>query len=178
MKTGNTAMSDCCSTQSPAETTLAETAKAGTNTCPECGQPGKSAETKTLKHTVQPWHLERVNKPGFLFCRSANCEVVYFHPDGDCLRKPDVRVRVGLKETEDPVPICYCFGFTEAMVVEEIRDTGKCTIPLRITAEVKAGNCACEIRNPQGSCCLGNVQAAVKRVIKEADAKAQASGSR
>jgi hypothetical protein len=166
MKTGNTAMSDCCSTKSPAETTLAEAAKSGTNNCPECGQPGKSVETKTLKHTVQPWHLELVNKPGFLFCRSANCEVVYFHPDGDRLRKPDVRVRVGLKETEDPVPICYCFGFTEAMAVEEIRATGISTIPQRITAEVKAGNCACEIRNPQGSCCLGNVNAAVKRVMK------------
>ncbi len=94
------------------------------------------------------------------------------------LRKPDVRVRVGLKETEDPVPICYCFGFTEAMAVEEIRATGISTIPQRITAEVKAGNCACEIRNPQGSCCLGNVNAAVKRVMKEAEAKAQASGPR
>lgn len=159
-------MSDCCPTESPAEKTVAETATAGTNHCPECGQPGKAVEAKTLKQMVQPWHLELVNKPGFLFCRSADCDVVYFHPDGDRLRKPDVRVRVGLKETQDPVPICYCFGFTEAMVHEEIRATGKCTIPQRITAEVKAGNCACEIRNPQGSCCLGNVTAAVKRVMK------------
>lgn len=117
---------------------------------------------------VQPWHLELVNKPGFLFCRSKDCDVVYFQPDGDCLRKSDVRGRVGLKETENPVPICYCFGFTEAMVVEEIRNTGKCTIPQRNTAEVKAGNCACEIRNPQGSCCLGNVTAAVKQATKAA----------
>lgn len=105
-------------------------------------------------------------KPGVLFCRSGDCNVVYFHPEGDCLHKPDVRVRVGLKETADPVPLCYCFGFTLAMVHEEIRATGKCTIPQRITAEVKAGHCACEIRNPQGSCCLGNVNAAVKRAMK------------
>jgi hypothetical protein len=51
--------------------------------------------------------------------------------------------------------------------VEEIRATGKCTIPQRITAEIKAGNCACEIRNPQGFCCLGNVNAAVKRAMSE-----------
>ncbi len=114
---------------------------------------------------------KRVHKPGFLFCRSADCDVVYFHPDGDSLRKPDVRVRVGLKETEDPVSICYCFGFTEAMAVEEIRATGKCTNSQRITAEVKAGNCACEIRNPQGSCCLGNVNAAVKRAAKVVSAE-------
>ena len=128
--------------------------------------PRQGRRNETLKQMVQPQHLELASKPGFLFCRTADCDVVYFHPDGDCLRKPDVRVRVGLKETEDPVPVCYCFGFTEAMAVEEIRATGKCSIPRRITAEVKAGNCACEIRNPQGSCCLGNVNAAVKRVMR------------
>src|SRR5712692_1676022 len=164
-------MSACCSIKSPGENQLAGTAKAGANQCPACGQPGRSVETKTLKQMVQPWRLELVSKPGFFFCRSADCEVVYFHPDGDRLRKPDVRVRVGLKETEDPVPICYCFGFTEAMAVEEIRATGKCTIPQRITAEVKAGNCACEIRNPQGACCLGNVNAAVKKAMKLVEAE-------
>lgn len=153
---------------------MVETAKAGTHPCPECDQPGKSVETKTLKHTVQSWHLERVNKPGFLFCRSGDCNVVYFHPEGDCLRKPDVRVRVGLKETADPVPICYCFGFTEAMAFEEVRATGTCTIPQRITAEVRAGNCACEIRNPQGSCCLGNVTIALKRAMKAVSVKTPA----
>lgn len=160
-------MSDCCSIKSPVEVSLNTAAQAGAS-CPKCGQPGKLVETKTLKHTVQPCHLERVNQPGFLFCRSADCSVVYFHPDGRCLRKPDVRPRVGLKETQDPVPLCYCFGFTEAMAVEEIRVTGKCTIPQRITAEVKAGNCACEIRNPQGSCCLGNVTTAVKKALERA----------
>lgn len=158
-------MSDCCSIKSAGEISSATAAQAVVP-CPKCGQPGKLVETKTLKHMVQPRHFERVNRPGFRFCRSADCDVVYFHPDGECFHKSDVRVRVGLKETADPVPLCYCFGFTEAMAVEEIRATGKCTIPQRITAEVKAGNCACEIRNPQGSCCLGNVTAAVKKALE------------
>lgn len=154
----NTAPDSCCSSGSrPAAEERIR--------CPQCGQPGKAVETKTLKQMVQPQHLELANKPGFLFCRTADCNVIYFRADGDCLRKPDVRVRVGSKETEDPVPLCYCFGFTEAMVREEIRTTGKCIIPQHIAAEVKAGNCACEIRNPQGSCCLGNVTAAVKKAL-------------
>jgi hypothetical protein len=161
-------MSECCSNKSAVGEFVAETAGAGAHPCPECGRPGKSVETKTLKQMVQPWHLELVNKPGFLFCRSADCDAIYFHPDGDCLRKADVRVRVGLKETADPVPLCYCFGFTDAMVWEELRATGKCTIPQRITAEVKAGHCACEIRNPQGSCCLGNTTAAINRAMGRA----------
>jgi hypothetical protein len=87
------------------------------------------------------------------------------------LRKADVRVRVGLKETEDPVPVCYCFGFTEKMIFDEVRATGKSTVPQRITTEIKASHCACEIRNPQGSCCLGNVTAAIKRAMERTAAK-------
>jgi hypothetical protein len=114
---------------------------------------------------IKPEFLEMVTKPGFWFCRSAECEVVYFHPGGERLTKEDVRVRIGLKETRDPVPICYCFGFTEAMAREEIDYSGKCTIREQITEEMKAGRCACEIRNPQGSCCLGNITVVVKRLL-------------
>ena len=121
---------------------------------------------QTLKHQVTPQHLETVETGSFNFCRTATCEVVYFNDSGVVLTKGDVRQRVGLKETEDPVPICYCFGFTETMVREEIRATGKCTIPQRIAAEVKAGNCACKIRNPQGLCCLGYAHAAVNQLAR------------
>jgi hypothetical protein len=131
--------------------------------CPACVKEGQRVEILTLKHHVKPEFLDTVERGAFNFCRTPTCDVVYFNADGIVLRKPDVRTRIGLKETEDPVSICYCFGWTEKMAEDEIRATGKCTIPQRITAEVKAGNCACEIRNPQGSCCLGNVNAAVKR---------------
>ena len=94
---------------------------------------------QTLKHQVKPEHLETVGAGAFNFCRTARCEAVYFNAGGVVLTKADVRQRIGLKETEDPVPLCYCFGFTKAMLVEEIGATGKCTIPQRITAEIKAG---------------------------------------
>lgn len=133
--------------------------------CPQCSEAGRAVQTITLKHHVKPEHLDRAECSPFYFCRTPNCAVVYFNAAGVVLRKPDVRQRIGIKETEDPIPLCYCFGFTEAMVREEIRAMGRCTIPQRISAEVKAGNCACEIRNPQGSCCLGNVTAAVKQAL-------------
>ena len=135
--------------------------------CSVCGQEGQPVEKFTLKHQVKTEHLDTVERGGFNFCRTLTCDVVYFNGDGVVLRKTDVGVRVGLKETEDPVPICYCFGFTEKMAFDEVRATGKCTIPQRITAEIKAGNCACEVRNPQGTCCLGNVNAAVKRAQQQ-----------
>jgi len=165
LKTGASTSStrDCC--RAAAETT-AEASKAR---CPRCGQPGQPVTVRTLKHQVKPEHLETVQNRSFGFCRTATCDVVYYSEDGVILSKGDVRQRIGLKEFEDPVPLCYCFGFTEAMIREEIQATGTCTIPQRITAEVRAGNCACEIRNPQGSCCLGHVQSTFKKMMMNAD---------
>lgn len=151
-------MSNCC-TDRP-ESAQARSAK----NCPECGAVGKPVKTITLKHMVKPHFLAAVDKPGFLFCATPGCDVVYFHSEDKEIRKEDIRVRVGLKETDDPVPLCYCFGFTQAMIAREIRETGDFTLPQRISAEIKAGNCACEVRNPQGSCCLGNIAASVKRL--------------
>jgi hypothetical protein len=124
---------------------------------------------------VQPDFLELVSKTGFLFCRTRDCGTVYFHADGETLKKIDLRVRVGLKETLDPVPVCYCFGFTERMLLEEIQASGHTMIPQRISAEIKAEHCACEVRNPQGSCCLGNVKAAEKRGAVDYRARKSAS---
>ena len=130
--------------------------------CPSCGETGQPVASVTLKHMVRPDFLKLVSKTGFLFCRTADCETVYFHVHGETLGKIDLRVRVGVKETLDPVPVCYCFGFTERMLLEEIQASGHTTIPQRIAAEIKAEHCACKVRNPQGSCCLGNVKAAEK----------------
>jgi hypothetical protein len=135
--------------------------------CPRCGQPGRPVALRTLKHHVKPEHLKTVEAGQFHFCRTAGCDVVYFNDSGIVLTRADVRERIGLKETADPVPLCYCFGFTEKMALDEIRVTGRCTIPQRIAAEVKAGHCACEIRNPQGSCCLGDVTSVVRRLLQQ-----------
>ena len=50
-------------------------------------------------------------------------------------------------------------------IEEEIRGTGRTTVQERIKMEVKAGTCRCEVENPQGTCCLGDVARAVSRII-------------
>jgi len=90
--------------------------------------------------------------------------VVYFNATGTALLLDDVRQVPTVKNSANP-QLCYCFGFDTAMVRAEIASTGRCRIPERIAAEMKADRCACEIRNPQGSCCFANVIAAVKREV-------------
>ena len=50
------------------------------------------------------------------------------------------------------------------MIRVEIERTGKSTVPGQVKAQIKADNCYCEVTNPQGSCCLGNIAAVIKRV--------------
>src|SRR5579859_2856405 len=147
-------MANCCA-QKPM-------AGPGVITCARCGGIGRPVSTLTIEHMVKPQFLMSASKPGFRFCASPECDVVYFHPDGQQLCKADLKVRVGLKDTEESAPLCYCFGFTREMLFQELRTDRHSQIPNLISAELKAGNCACDVRNPQGSCCLGNIAAAIK----------------
>jgi len=105
----------------------------------------------------------------YYFCEAADCDVVYFAFDAQApmFRRGDLLVRVGSKETEDPIPVCYCFGFTRRDIENEFTATGSSTIGERIKTEVKAGNCACEVKNPSGKCCLGDVTRIVKHKLSQ-----------
>jgi hypothetical protein len=126
---------------------------------------------------LDPAHVERLLCVERRFCRTPSCDVLYYGPDGSSVRKREARVRVGLKETQDPIPLCYCFGFSRADVEREIAQAGSCTIPAQIAAEIHAGRCACEVKNPSGACCLGDVRAAVAEVTARASHLVFASGS-
>jgi mercuric ion transport protein len=74
-----------------------------------------------------------------------------------------LRLESAIKETEDPIPVCYCFGWTQEKIFSQIKQLGRSSAVEEISAKVKAGECACEINNPSGSCCLGEVNKVVKK---------------
>ncbi|MFQ5578390.1 MAG: hypothetical protein ACE5G8_15520 [Anaerolineae bacterium] len=79
-----------------------------------------------------------------------------------------MREAVYQKEPHNPeVLVCYCFRHSPASIRAELRVAGRSTVVAQINAGIKAGQCACDIRNPQGSCCLGNVSRVVKQVKGE-----------
>lgn len=82
------------------------------------------------------------------------------------MHKKDIKVRVGIKETENPIPVCYCFGWTSERIFNQIKQLGYSTAVQEISDKVKAGECVCEIKNPSGRCCLGEVNKTVKRGIE------------
>ncbi len=63
--------------------------------------------------------------------------------------------------------ICYCFNFSREDIRREMKETGKTTILDFISSQIKAGHCACAVKNPKKRCCLGDILAAVKQIKKE-----------
>ncbi|MBI4398304.1 MAG: copper chaperone Copz family protein [Candidatus Omnitrophica bacterium] len=129
--------------------------------CPECANEGKPVKRITLENLLKA--LSQIEDEPYWFCATFECPAVYFSSSSKSIfHKLDLKVRVGIKESENPIPLCYCFGWNRKKIWDEIRETGNSTAIESITKEVKAGRCFCERSNPQGTCCLANISNAVK----------------
>lgn len=154
------AESDACELPAP---TIQRTPRTP-NVCPVCGQIGKSVQGQTVKAFLLV-SLRQVRNGEYLFCRTQTCPVVYFSWDSQqTFTAERVRKRVYQKEpnTED-VCICYCFRHTVGDLCAASHETRVAIID-DINAGIQADQCACDLRNPQGSCCLGNARGLVKQL--------------
>lgn len=161
---------NCCATDGSC--TVKQPTATQIQHCPACGKKGKQVGMETVKallavtlHVIQP-------NRSYRFCASEECPVVYFADDGEqTFTEDDLCERVHQKHPdEDDVFVCYCFRHTSGSIRTELLQSGRSTVVETVTQGTKVHQCACEIRNPQGSCCLGNVGATVKRVQQELDA--------
>lgn len=154
-------MSDCCSVNPKRGIAPAVMA------CPVNGARSKRMDIITVRSLVRHLPLS-MPRTQYYFCEARDCEVVYFPADAQApiFRRADLLVRVGAKEESGHGLVCYCFGFTREDIENEIAETGRSMVADRITAEVKAGNCAGEVKNPSGKCCLGNVTRAVQDYLR------------
>jgi hypothetical protein len=124
-----------------------------------------------MESLLTPEAAGRLSDEPYFFDRTPSCDVVYFSNEAQSyFHKDALTVRVGLKETESPIALCYCFGHTAESVREEILATGRSSVAGRIAAEVQAGNCSCEVENPSGKCCLGDVNHALEQIQEQLEA--------
>ena len=134
----------------------------GAMACPECGQTGKPVPGQTVKALLSVT-LRAARGTEYLFCRTQSCPVVYFSSDGlRSFTMDEVRERVYQKEpTAADVSVCYCFQHTVGALQLGSAEA-RAAILDDINTGIDAGQCACDLRNPQGSCCLGNVRRLVR----------------
>lgn len=137
------------------------------NACNDCGKIGRIVNRQTVVHHVKSEKLSRVKSDEYKFCSSQECPIVYYSVSGEIFTTGDVRDSVTSKTTGDDRPLCYCFGFTEGFARQEIRQTGNSSISKLVSQFIKEKLCSCEIRNPAGACCLGEMTQTVKRILQE-----------
>src|SRR5215212_10203764 len=120
--------------------------------CPVTGATGRAVDSITLKAMLRPAALATLDPTAqHYYCPDPSCDTVYFAVDRTYGRA-DIEVSVFDKDAGGGVPVCYCFGWTrDGLRAEGTRASAE------IRAHIAAGRCGCEVNNPKGVCCLGDV---------------------
>jgi len=143
-----------------------------TGRCSSCNGQGRPVSRKTVLLMLKPELLERAMHGNYNFCSERDCSIVYFEDKGSQqFTVDDLRIRVGLKVNDDPIPVCYCFGFDEKHIRDEIEGSGNTSVPEKISRLIREGLCACDDRNPSGMCCLGEVNKAANRLRETSESR-------
>ncbi len=137
--------------------------------CPHCGIEGKEVKPVTVLSLLTDDARARLSRDdGLRLCPTPACDVSYYHPETrELFGLEDVRVSIGQKQGGSPHTICYCFNHTAEDIEAEVAREGTSRIPDAIREKCAQGQNRCEESNPQGSCCLGDVN----RAVEEAQAK-------
>lgn len=154
------AMTDCCRSSGAWRRTG----------CPGCGNQGRAVAIETVRALVRI-SLRSLEPASYRFCATPGCFTVYYSDgNGQPILIEQVREVVYQKAADqEQVLICYCFQHSVGTLRRG--DTAqRAAILADITAGTRQGQCACDLRNPQGSCCLGNVRHLIQ-VASELDTK-------
>jgi len=135
---------DCCSTSDDSYSTRADKLR-----CPVNNKLYKSVSQLTVLHNLlDPWN-KISGEQTYYFCDDPDCEVIYFSDSGSIFKKPDIRnlFKNTKKDINDEL-ICYCFGVSKT---DYLDNPGTREF---VVEQTKLKNCACEVQNPSGKCCL------------------------
>ena len=137
-----------------------------TANCPVSHTVSRKVQRRTLEHLLKPEKVGLIQDVQYYYCTEPTCEVVYFSNEKvKYFTTDDIAVKVFSKDQGADVNVCYCFDWTRGRIRQQIEETGKSTAAMEIAREIKAGRCECDIKNPKGECCLGEVNQVVKESV-------------
>jgi Zinc binding domain len=140
-------MSGCCPSSS---------SKIVNQACPQCGTNSKNVEMNTLYHQVKFPENQGIHSDTYYFCPTKNCSIAYFSAAGNRIPKQQLTTYQDIQNDK----LCYCFDIDTADYLAALRTTNQAeTIKSFVIQRTKSGECACEIRNPSGQCCLAKFKA-------------------
>ncbi|WP_198159404.1 putative iron-sulfur cluster-binding metallochaperone [Methylomonas lenta] len=136
-------MSDCC---------CSNTSTKPKQICPECGSTCKSVGMPTLYHQVRFPENQSLITDSYYFCPAKLCSVGYFSSADNTIPKQHLRSYPAIQNNA----LCYCFDIDAERYLSALNDHREEPIINFIKQRTKANECACDIRNPSGQCCLAN----------------------
>lgn len=139
-------MSNCCSNHAT---------KIITGICPKCGVSCKSVENKTLFHQIRFPENQAAFQEKYYFCSTKECHVGYFSSTDDIIPKQSLRTYQEIEADK----LCYCFDINTGQYLAALKANNAETIKNFVIEKTKSGECACEVKNPSGQCCLARFKA-------------------
>ncbi|QFY43935.1 hypothetical protein F6R98_15925 [Candidatus Methylospira mobilis] len=115
-----------------------------------CGISCKDVENKTLCHQVRFPENYELSSEKYYFCPSKECTVGYFSSTGHII--PKQRLRTYQEINDDK--LCYCFDINADQYLSALHANNSDAVKSFVIQKTKSGDCACDIKNPSGQCCL------------------------
>ena len=116
-----------------------------------CGAPGEAIPLNLVRHHVIAAWQGQVEGREFSFCDALDCDVVYFTVDGDAIPTGAIRRPPAYKTGRGSDHLCFCFDVSGDDAVGDPDPSPY------IRERVRRGECACDVLNPSGACCLGTI---------------------
>lgn len=126
--------------------------------CTECDCRAVPVDQRTVRFNVRrPFRAADLMSHDWAACATGACPIYYLAIDApdrtitvDELRRPPAAKRPG-----DAATFCFCFDLSRADVLgaDALDAIGY------VRERVAAGECACDVLNPAGACCLGSITA-------------------
>ena len=133
-------MSDCCSKPS----------KKPSQACPHCGIECKPVTMRTVYQQTRFPENQQLVTDSYYFCPSRHCSSAYFSSTGNSIAKSLLITQQAIQNDM----LCYCFDISSACYRSALQTHTADAIKNFVIQRTKLAECACEIRNPSGQCCL------------------------
>jgi len=107
---------------------------------------------KTVFQQVKFPDILDVTTDIYYYCADKACPVGYFSQQGKIISRQQLRAFSEHKNSK----LCYCFDVSTDQYLNALKEKTAEPIKKFVMQKTKSGDCACEIRNPSGQCCLAS----------------------
>lgn len=138
--------------------------------CPTCKRMGQQVEKVTVMSLLKEDYAKDLEEgEKYFLCTNPICNTVYYTDGGKVFSKDQVKVRVGFKETEEPILVCYCSNVTKKNIQEAVWIQGAKTLKevVKTTGAMIKNDCL--HNNPKGACCSTDIKQVMQEALSQVD---------